>query len=296
LRILLSVLYEKLNTLSGGTLKIIVTTIRRFLKARAFEVAASMSYYFFFSLFPLLIFLVALGSYVLEAEQVRTQVFEWLVSVFPTATDMVERNIDLVIARRGTASLTATIGLLWAGSGAFAAVERNVNRAWPNAQVRHFLHGRLIALLMIILLAVLLFLSLFSSTVAHVLSQFHIPLWDGATVYQTPLWKFTAALVPSFFTFVMFLSVYRWIPNTQVTWAEAGWGALLATVCWRYAIIGFTWYVSSGLANYQLVYGTLATVIILMFWIYISSVIVLLGAHFSAAIAICRRLEKQNSD
>ncbi len=295
MQILLLIVYEKLNTLTGGALKIVVTTIRRFLQAHALEVAAGMAYYFFFSLFPLLIFLVALGSYVLEAEQVRTQVFEWLVSVFPTATDLVERNIDLVISRRGTASLTATIGLLWAGSGAFAAVERNVNRAWPNTQIRNFLHGRLIALSMIILLALLLFLSLFSSTMAHLLSRFHIPLWDGAAVYQTQLWKIPAALVPSFFTFVMFAGVYRWIPNTKVTWSEAGWGALLATICWRYAIIAFTWYLSSGLANYQLVYGTLATVIILMFWIYISSVIVLLGAHFSASIAICRRLAESRN-
>lgn len=279
------------NRLTGGILGIVITTLKRFFQARAPEVAAGMAYYFIFSLFPLLIFLIALGSYVLETDQARAEVFAWLVELFPTATDLIDRNLQLVVTQRGPAGITALVGLLWAGSGAFNALARNINRAWPNAKPRGFFRGRLVALGMVLVLAILFFLAIFSNTVANVLSAFDIPLLNGQTLSQTFLWELAADWVSIFFTFVMFITLYRWIPTAYVSWPEAGGGALLAAFCWHWATGAFTWYLSSGWASYQLIYGTLATMIALMFWIYVGNLITLLGAHLSASIALHRRLD-----
>jgi len=80
------------------------------------------------------------------------------------------------------------------------------------------------------------------------------------------------------------VSLYRWIPNTEVKWSQAFWGALVATLGWEIATQTFTWYLTSGMARYQLVYGSLGTVVALMFWIYLSSLITFYGAHLSAAV------------
>ncbi|MFQ5577825.1 MAG: YihY/virulence factor BrkB family protein [Anaerolineae bacterium] len=275
---------RRANRLTGGVFGIVVTGARRFLHSRATEAAAGMAYYALFSLFPLLIFLVALGSFVLETNQVRQQVVVWLVNLFPTAADLIEHNLELVITRRGPAGATAIVGLLWAGSGAFNALARNINRAWPNARPRNFLSGRLVALAMIVALALLLFLSLFAGTLAGLMPFLNGGgVWDGAS-------RLATGLSTVLFPFAMFVVLYRWVPNARVTWVEAGWGAVVATIGWRGGIAAFTWYLSSGLANYQLVYGTLGTVIALMFWIYLSSLITLFGAHLSAAVALHRRL------
>jgi membrane protein len=61
--------------------------------------------------------------------------------------------------------------------------------------------------------------------------------------------------------------------------------ALVGTVAWQIANAGFAWYLSSGFARYPLVYGSLTTVIVLMFWLYLTMIIVLIGAHLSASIA-----------
>ncbi|RME51324.1 MAG: YihY/virulence factor BrkB family protein [Caldilineae bacterium] len=269
---------------------IVLTALRRFARLRAPEAAASLAYYALFSLFPLLIFLVVVGSFVLEEEQVRETVFFWLANLFPAASDLIARNLDFVIARRGPAGVTAIVAMLWSGSGAFTALARNINRAWPGARPRNFLMGRLVGLVIITVLVMLLFLSLFAGAVVRwfpLVSRF-LSLTNRAPFNR--LWGLaTANLFAPGLTFVMFLVLYRWTPNADVRWTEAAWGAATATFGWRLAVSAFTWYLSSGLVNYQLVYGTLGTVIALLFWIYLSSLVTLLGAHLGAAIALHRR-------
>jgi len=274
------------------TFAVLTMAIKRFAAAHAAEASASIAYYFLFSLFPLLIFIVALGSLVLEAENVQREVMVWLANLFPTAADYMEHNLELVIAQRRPASIVAIIGLLWSGSGAFNLLTRNIDRAWPDAKKRNFLRTRLVALTMISVLVMLLFFSLLFSTVVSLLPVVNVWLGDGVADHSTMLAFVRTTVFPVLLTFVMFASLYRWIPNTNVTWAEAGWGAAIATIGWRLAIAGFSWYITSGLANYQLIYGSLGTVVVLMLWIYISSLITLFGAHLSAAIAHHKRLKR----
>jgi membrane protein len=95
--------------------------------------------------------------------------------------------------------------------------------------------------------------------------------------------------VPWLLTFLLILALYRWVPNTRVRTFEAFWGALPAAVATQATTAGFTWYLSSGLASYQFVYGPLGAVVALMVWIYLNSLIILFGAHLSAAIGHRRR-------
>jgi len=87
----------------------------------------------------------------------------------------------------------------------------------------------------------------------------------------------------------VFLGLYRWVPVSDVDWIEAFWGAIVATLGWEVTTRLFVWYLTSDWAQYEVMYGSLATIIILMFWIYIGSIITLFGAHLSATIAEQRR-------
>ena len=101
----------------------------------------------------------------------------------------------------------------------------------------------------------------------------------------TPLWAVLSSVVLRLFTFLALVGLYLWVPNTTVRWRDAFWGALVATLAGEIATKAFTWYLSSGFVQYELVYGSLATIVALMLWIYIGSLIILFGAHLSAAIA-----------
>lgn len=277
--------YESANDLSGGALDILRDALQRFSDARGPEAAAGMAYYAGFSLFPLLLFLVAVGSFFLESEQVYQKVVEVVVEALPIARELIERNIQRVLELRGAVGVVGLIGLLWSSTGLFTSFAYNINRAWPEAEPRGFLERRLMALGMVGTLTGLLILSLLSTTVLNLLSQLRVPLWESASIYETPLWAVVSNLIPWLSTLLLFFGLYRGVPNTEVKWFEAFWGALIAASAWQVTTRAFAWYLSSGLARHELVYGSLGAVVALMFWIYLGSWIALFGAHLSAAIA-----------
>ncbi len=277
--------YDRANDLTGGSLAVLADAIQRFGDVRAAEATASIAYYAVFSLFPLLLALIAGGSFVLESEQVQRQVLDFVDEAFPVSHSLIERNIQVVLKLRGTVRLVALIGLVWSATGVLTALARNINRAWPEAKPRGFLEDRLMALGMVGGLAVLLAFSSVSNTVLDVLARFSVPLGGGLSMYETPLWTILSSVVPRLFAFLALLGLYRWVPNAKVKWSEAFWGALVAALAWEIATNGFTWYLSSGIVQYELVYGSLGAVVALMLWIYIIGLITLFGAHLSAAIA-----------
>jgi membrane protein len=98
------------------------------------------------------------------------------------------------------------------------------------------------------------------------------------------MWAIGSTLVPWLFVFLLFLSLYRWVPNEHVSWSAAFWAALVVAAAWQIGARAFAWYVGSGLARYQLVYGSLGAIVALMAWIYLGSWLTFFGAHLGAAL------------
>lgn len=282
-----SQLYRQIDTLSGGRLGILRRALESFGEARSAQSAAGMAYYAFFSLFPLALFLVSVASTILvqDREQAVEQVINLIRQAIPVSPGLIRDNIEQVLALRGTVSLIGAVGTLWSALGFFSILSGNINRAWPEAEPRNFLEQRLVALVMIAVLVVLLALSLASTAILNFFPPWQIPVLNGLFLRETLLWRILTALVPWLFAFLLFLALYRWTPNTEVPWRAAGWAALIISVVWQVAASAFTWYLGSDLARYQLVYGSLGTIIALLFWIYLSSWFTLFGAHLNAAIA-----------
>lgn len=285
-------IYERLNKVSGGLPQILRHTFQGFGEARGSEAAAGMAYYALFSLFPLTLSLVALGSFVLERQQAADQTIHLIRQAIPVSQSLIVENVQQVLDLRGPLGLVGLVGTLWSASGFFSILTGNVNRAWPGATERSFLGRRLVALAMIAMLFGLLIVSLLSTTALNVLSQLKIPLRDSGSLYDTALWPVLATLVPWLLTLLLFVALYRWVPNTEVPGPAAFWPALFVASVWQIGANVFSWYVSSGLASYQVVYGSLGTIVALMFWIYLSSWLILLGAQLSVAIA---RYSQENS-
>ena len=115
----------------------------------------------------LLLFLVAVGSHFLESAQAYQVVVDFMTEVLPVSHQLIERNIQEVLEMRGTIQIVGLVGLLWSGMGIFLSLEHNINRAWPEAQERNFLMQRLVALVMVGVLAGLLSLAMVSSSPAE---------------------------------------------------------------------------------------------------------------------------------
>lgn len=276
---------SRLATVAVGVLRIFREAYLSFHRARASQAAAGMAYYALFSLFPLLVLVIILGSFFLESATVYQRVMELTSAVIPVSNGLIEQNIQQVLRLRGAVGLLGLVGLLWAATGVFTALIYNINLAWPEVGEMNFFKKRLMALQMVAALFGLLFLSVVIPALIEILPRLGIPFLEDSLAYETRLWEFTSHALPLLFPFLMFLAFYRWIPKARVGWLPAVWSALAAALAWRLATNAFTWYLRVGLGRYELVYGSLGAVVALLFLIYISSWITLFGAHLCAAIS-----------
>lgn len=276
--------YLRLNRFTRGTLEIIRRTIKNFTLARGSEAAAALSYYALFALFPLLLVLTSIAGFILKSEDSYKAVLEFVFEILPNAEPIIERNLQVILNLRGTIGAIGLIGAVWSASGFFDTLVRNINRAWLNLKPRDVIRTRLLALALVGMVVLLLTLSLLSTAVFNLIRLVDQIFLDGNHLEDTPIYPYLRLLVPAFFTFLMFIVTYRWIPNTTVRWRACMWGSLWTTIAWELAKFGFSAYLASGLVQYEILYGSLGTVLALMFYIYLSCTIVLIGAHLTATI------------
>jgi YihY family inner membrane protein len=276
--------YTKANRWSGERLDIFKHTFESFTKVRGAQAAASMAYYAFFSLFPLLLVFVSIGGFFLESEQVYQQTLILVEEAIPVSQSLIEENLQRLLNARGAVGLIGLVGLIWSASGVFSGLAYNINLAWMEAQERSFLQKRFVALAMMGVLTVLLIATLILEAAVEILSRLKIPLLGNISIYTSSLWGLLSNLVPWFFILVLYLALYRWVPNRKVSWISALWGAIFSATAWEIVTSVFVWYLDSGLGRYEVIYGSLGAVAALMVLIYIISLITLFGAHLSAAI------------
>ncbi|MFN2155251.1 MAG: YihY/virulence factor BrkB family protein [Anaerolineae bacterium] len=277
-------LFQRANKASGGLLGILQQAFESFGGARGPQAAAAIAYFAMFSLFPLLLALVAGGSFFLQSQRAFNQAVGLVSDVIPVSQTLIRENVSQVLDKRGSIGLVALISLVWSASGAFTALAGNINLAWPGAEEMGLVEQRLLAFGMVAVVILLFVLSVGATALLSLLPQLDVPLGSGMSIYKTTFWHVLSALVPVLLNLVLFLALYRWVPNTFVPWRAALWGGMFAAVSWELAKRGFAYYLGSGLVRYDLVYGSLGAVVVLMFWVYLSAWIALFGAHLSAAI------------
>ena len=276
--------YHYLNPYTRGVLGLFVLTIRRYIHTGASGSAASLAYYAFFSLFPLLLVLVSGASFALESDQVQLMVFELLSDTIPVSADFITTTIEQVLRQRGTVGLLGLAGLAWSASGGFSVLVLRINTAWPGSEARGYFRRRVLGLGMILAILGLFIVWFLSNIFLDALPRFLDVGGVDAGLFGTPLWGLISSLVPLIFTYFFLLALYWWVPNHKVKWSVASWGALVAAVGWEVVTNLFGWYLSSGFADYALVYGSLGAIVAFMFWVYLMSQIILFGAYFSATV------------
>ncbi len=277
-------IYEWINDHTYGVLRIMRIAIYTFGESNATQAAAGMAYYAFFSIFPLLLFLIVGTSYILEIQSAYDFILENVYRVLPTAQNLIDANLQQVLGSRGAVGLVGLVGFLWSSTSFFSILTRNINRANPKAAKRGFFEDRVVALGMIGLLALLLGLSFLSNTITGIVSNTDLISVRGKAIQETILWRYFIKLIPYVITLALLIVLYRYIPKEKVGWKGVLIAAPLAALLWQSVTRLFVWLLQEGLVRYELVYGSLGTLASLLFWVYLISLITIFGAHLSAVI------------
>ena len=256
---------------------------RRSVEHQARDLGAAITYWVFFSIFPMLIGMIALAGFFLDTARAQQLVFDILNEVLPASALEIEAQIGAIVDARGALGTIGIATLLWSGSAGLGAITRAVNRAWGSHDQYPNWFARLRTFVMMIGLALLLVVSVGLTAVVEVLHQRGLleplePLGlEAGTIDRVQGYTFSFVCV-----FMMFALIYRMTPSIKVTWRQALPGALLATAMFGVAQIGFLIYLNR-FADHS-IYGSLASIIVSMLWLYAVARLLIYCAEFNVAL------------
>lgn len=248
----------------------------QFSAARGSYLAATIAYYAFFSLFPLVLLLITGASFLFDLPAVREGVVESLEGLIPGLSRAVEENIRLVIAGRGAVGLAGLLVLIWSGMAVFSALEYGLDKVWRVTVSRPLLKSKLLALLFVAMLGVLLVLSIVFTYLVPVAERLAIFL--GVQGPLSAVWGFTSASLGVMCIALFFFLIYRLVPHRKLEWRDVWLGTLLATFGWEAVRYLFGWYITR-LSRLSLVYGSMWAIIGMLTWFYITAMTLLLAAQ-----------------
>jgi len=245
--------------------------------------AAAVSYFSMLALFPTLLVLLAIGNRLLGQETVEKYVIGEVLAFLPGAQVLVKKNLESISDISTGIIISCLIVMLWAASWMFTVIEKALNRVW-GTYPRSFLHGRAVNIaVMSGVWALLAASALFTAFVTGVRAAAErIPLRQGPWLAALSgfAWQTVFVMASVAVTILLFTVLYKALPNTSVPLAEALPGAVLAGVLWEAAKFGFAFLLPYF--HYDLVYGSIGAAVALLTWVYLSSVIMLFGAQFTA--------------
>lgn len=247
----------------------------------ATDMAASVGFHALLSLFPLVIALIGLLSLALEPESVERGVLWFFRAYLPGSEEILKVNVAVVGNVRGSLGVVSFLGLIWTSSMLFGAISRAVNRAWDIDDDPPIYIDKPRQIMMFAGLAPLLLLSIAATTALQFPGRIDLPLVGQFTFLENDAVSILTRLLAFAFSLGIFLMIYKHTPDTFTRWRYIWPGALLASVMFEIAKTLFVLYLDN-FANHERVYGSLASVIALMGWVYLSGLILIIGAEFAS--------------
>jgi membrane protein len=269
--------------------KFVASNFNEFLGKNGPYMSAAIAYYAFFSLFPLSLALIAVFSLVLGMQNFEDQVIDGLrqqIPVLAEADDEFLGNFFTSLkAGRTAGGVVAIIGLFWVSQQVFSAIRKSINIIWGINKTRPFLTERLMDIALMFGAATLLFASVFITGLVTFIQELSAIWLPDAPISDPALWQKFAVFVPVVLNFLVFLTLYWWLPTTKLRFKEVWLTAVLGAVAFEISKAIFIFYLRnlSGVAT--TVYGGVSVIIVLLIFVYVSAIILLVGAMLTSRYA-----------
>ncbi len=249
--------------------------IEQFQKDNVPILSAAQAYYYFLSIFPLIVVCFALIPYFNINPQ---DAVTFIGNVLPSEiANVFEENIvSLVDTQRGGLLTVGIIGALWSSSAGINAFIKSTNEAYHVEETRNFLVVRLISLGltlgMIVTLVVAILVPVFGDVILSFVSSILGFSGTMEILLQILRWAVSLLAITGFL-----LILYRFAPNKRIPFKYIFPGALTASILWLLISLGFSFYVSN-FSNYSATYGSLGGIIVLMIWFFLTGMVLMIGA------------------
>ncbi|MCC6272952.1 MAG: YihY/virulence factor BrkB family protein [Deltaproteobacteria bacterium] len=266
----------------GCAARIFKKTLLKWIEEDSFEHASALSFATLFSMAPTLVIIIGLCAIFFGQEAVEGRIFfEIRNLVGAEGADAIQRILrQAAEGRKATATAFGIVLTVAGASAAFSQMKSALNRIWdvrPEPAVNdllYFLRTRLLSLAMVLVIGFLLLVSL---AVSASLAAFGGAIAAYASIPEWALSAFNALLSVAVVT-VLFAMIFKVLPDVQLRWREVFLGALFTSILFSAGkgLIGM--YI--GKSGVTSVFGAAGSLVIVMLWVYYSSLILFLGAAF----------------
>ena len=242
--------------------------------------AAEISFYLLLSLFPFLIFtislvvytpLIKLSKYIFVLDKMLPS------SIFKIVSALTQSAID---NRSFNFLILSFILAMYTMSRAVLCLIRGMNKSYNIRETRPYFEVLFISLVFVIMLLVLIFISMIFLVFGENIGSFLFNL-IGLDQYFMYIWNLCIYIIGIVTVIIIIINLYRFTPNKKLTFKEVMPGAVVSTFCWIIASFCYSFY-SSNFARYDIIYGSLGGIIVLMTWVYLSSWTILIGCEINA--------------
>jgi membrane protein len=262
---------------------LIKETFREWNEDNCIRLGASLSYYTLFSIFPLILVVLAIIRFLLvNSDAARDAILAGLSSVTGGFRDEFVATLEAAMQSRRSSGIIGTATLLLGASWVLGELVSSFNIIWdveaparggPGAWLRTSLFNVALLLALVFLLLV----SMLISTGLAALTQFTSSLPGGWIVAGITRWTITLAMLT-----LVFALLFKYLPRTSVAWSDVWLGAAITAVSWSVLQSAISFYIA--LSSYEN-YGAVGSILALVAWVYLSSQVVFLGGEFSSVYA-----------
>jgi membrane protein len=258
-------------------------TFNEVIADNCFGLAAQLAYYFFLALFPALLFLVAIISFI-PVHGLLEAITGTLGRVAPFEALQLIQNQILNIAHQKNGGLLTLgmIGTIWSTSSGVSAIIDTLNQAYDIQEARPWWKVKLIALGLTVALAVFIVVSTVLVLVGPTLGE---KIAASAHLGGAFTWTWKIVQWPVVFALVALAvaMIFYYAPDAEQQWIWITPGSIFATALWLIVSLGFKVYVTK-FSSYNATYGAIGGAIVMMLWFYVSALAVLVGAELNSEI------------
>ena len=247
------------------------------------SLAAETAYYFFFSLFPLLLFLTPLLGLVGNGQQLMESLLSRLATTLPAdALSLLRKTLSEIVTSSGGAGVMSVGALLagWAGSSIFGTLMDSLNIAYEVSETRPLWKRIALRLACLLLAGVVVLAATFVFLDGEVVSAWignALQLGAVGVAFFTVLQLVLAAS----FVVALCVIIFKLLPNVQQRWSHLIAASVITTILWIVATLLFREYVQH-FGSYNKTYGTIGGVILLLTWMYYTMFVLLAGGELAS--------------
>jgi membrane protein len=239
--------------------------------------AAAIAYYALFSLFPLLLAGISLASYFVDTGWAIVQITRLLGEVLPQGEEEIVQIVFEVIEARGSVGIISLVGLLWSGTRVFGVITKVLNIAYDVDEFYTFFRRTLIEFVMLLTIGLMVVVALLAGPVLPLIftlaeRPFRPP---GAAV------QLLQQALPAVLILLALFLIYRYVPRRRISKIAALAGTLVAGILFFAARPIFTTYIQN-FGNYNLIYGSITAIIVLILWVWLTALILIYGGEVAA--------------